>query len=65
MEEGITFVGLDAHKVAINVSVLFPGGGAPVTWECTNEKAAVRRMVKKILRQAPGEVRMCYAAALE
>ena len=26
MEEGITFVGQDAHKVAINVSVLFPGG---------------------------------------
>ena len=29
MEEGIPFVGQDAHKVAINVSVLFPGGAAP------------------------------------
>lgn len=27
MEKGITFVGLDAHKVAINVCVLLPGGG--------------------------------------
>jgi transposase len=62
MGEGITFVGQDAHKVAINVSVLFPGGTAPVTLECTNERAAVRRMVKKIQRQAPGEVRMCYEA---
>jgi transposase len=44
------------------VSVLFPGGAAPVSWECTNEKAAVRRMVKKVQRQAPGEVRMCYEA---
>ena len=62
MEEGITFVGQDAHKVAINVSVVFPGGAEPVTWECANEKGSVRRMVKKIQRRAPGEVRMCYEA---
>ena len=28
MEKGITFVGLDAHKVAINVAMLLPGDGA-------------------------------------
>jgi transposase len=62
MEKGITFVGLDAHKVAINVCVLLPGGSAPLVWECANEKAAVRRMVRKVQHQAPGEVRMCYEA---
>ena len=62
MEKGITVVGLDAHKVAIKVCVLFPGGAAPVMWDCPNEKAAVRRMVRKVQGQAPGEVRMCYEA---
>jgi len=62
MEKGITVVGLDAHKVAINVCALLPGGAAPVVWECANEKAAVRRMVRKVQGQARGEVRMCYEA---
>jgi len=61
MEEGITFVGQDAHKVAISLSALFPGREA-VTLACGNEKSAVQRMVKKIQRQARGEVRMCYEA---
>jgi len=30
MEEGITFVGLDAHKGAINVALLLPGRTVPV-----------------------------------
>ena len=55
MEKGITVVGLDAHKVAINICVHLPGGAATVVWECANEKAAVRRMVRKVQGQAPGE----------
>jgi len=62
MGEGITFVGLDAHKVAINVAVLLPGETKPVEWQVANEKTAVRRMVRKVQRQAPGEVRFCYEA---
>ena len=46
MEKGITFVGLDAHKVAILVAMLLPGRAVAVLWECANEKASVRRMVK-------------------
>ena len=34
MEKGITFVGLDAHKVAINVAMLLPGKTVAVEWEC-------------------------------
>ena len=62
MENGITFVGLDAHKVAINVAMLLPGRSTPVVWECANEKGSVRRMVRKVVRQAAGRVRYCYEA---
>lgn len=62
MEKGITFVGMDAHKKAINVAVLFPGNPRPLEWELPNEPAAVKRLVKKLRREAPGEVRCCYEA---
>jgi transposase len=62
MEKGITFVGLDAHKVAINVAMLLPGRAVPVVWECANEKASVRRMLRKVSREGPGAVRFCYEA---
>jgi len=62
MEKGITFVGMDAHKVAIKLAVLLPGETKPVEWQLANEKAAVRRMVRKVQRLAPGEVRFCYEA---
>ena len=62
MRKGTTFVGLDAHKAAINVAVLFQGETKPMEWQTANEKAAVRRMVRKVQRQAPGEVHFCYEA---
>lgn len=62
MEEGITFVALDAHKVENQAAMLLPGETKPVEWDCLNERGAVRRMVKKVRRQAPGEVRFCYEA---
>ena len=39
MEKGITFVGMDAHKVAIKQAVLLPGQTKPVEWQLANEKA--------------------------
>ena len=62
MEEGITFVALDAHKVENQVAMLLPGQAKPVEWDCVNERTAVRRMVRRVQRQAPGEVRFCYEA---
>lgn len=59
---GITFVGMDAHKKAISVAMLLPGQNEPVEWQLTNEPAAIRRLVKKLQREAPGEVRCCYEA---
>src|SRR5205823_10383676 len=34
----------------------------PVSWEVANEPNAVRRLVKKLEREAPGPVRSCYEA---
>jgi hypothetical protein len=39
MKKGITFVGMDAHKVAIKLAVLLPGETKPVEWQLSNEKA--------------------------
>ena len=35
---------------------------APVTWQVANEPQAVRRLVRKLEREAPGPVRVCYEA---
>src|SRR5881628_2926916 len=59
---GITFVGMDAHKKAINVAMLLPGVKQPVEWQVANEPAAIRRLAKRLEREAPGEVRCCYEA---
>ena len=34
----------------------------PVTWQLANEPGAVRRLIRKLERQAPGPVRVCYEA---
>jgi transposase len=60
--QGITYVGMDAHKKAINVAMLLPGQREPVEWQVANEPAAVRRLARKLEREAPGEVRCCYEA---
>ena len=59
---GITFVGMDAHKKSIQVAMLLPGATPPVEWQVANEPAAIRRLAKKLVREAPGEVRCCYEA---
>jgi hypothetical protein len=59
---GITFVGMDAHNKAINVAMLLPEKNQPLEWQVANEPAAIRRLAKKLEREAPGEVRCCYEA---
>src|SRR4051812_39507928 len=34
----------------------------PVTWTVANEPAAVRRLIRKLEREAPGPIRACYEA---
>jgi transposase len=57
-----TYVGIDAHKKDLFVAMLMGMHAAPVTWTVPNEPNAVRRLVRKLEREAPGPVRACYEA---
>lgn len=61
--EDITFVGLDAHAKDINVAVILPGSVViSEQWQVAHEARSLRRLVKKLLTMAPGEVRAVYEA---
>ena len=57
-----TFVGVDAHETSLHVAMLVPGHRVPVTWQVANEPAAVRRLARKLQREAEGELQCCYEA---
>jgi transposase len=56
-----TYVGVDAHKKDLFIAMLH-GNSTPVTWTVPNEPNAVRRLVRRLERDAPGPVRACYEA---
>jgi transposase len=59
----ITYVGLDAHKKAINVAMLLAGERAPVEWKIANDEKSVARLVRAVRQRAgSGEIRFCYEA---
>ena len=55
MSELATHVGIDAHKVELQVAMLAPDATTPVTWTVRNEARALERA-------APGSVSCCYEA---
>lgn len=62
MKEVTTYVGIDAHKKDLFVAMLIGTEPKPVTWQLANEPQAVRRLVRKLEREAPGPVRVFYEA---
>lgn len=62
MKQVTTYVGIDAHKKDLFVAMLIGSSMTPVTWQLANEPQAVRRLVRKLEREAPGPVQMCYEA---
>lgn len=62
MGEVITYVGIDTHKKDLFVAMLVGNEQAPVTWQLANQAQAVRRLVRKLEREAPGPVRVFYEA---
>jgi transposase len=62
MKEITTYVGVDAHKKDLFIAMLIGDAQTPVTWTVPNEPTAVRRLVRKLERDAPGPVRVCYEA---
>ncbi len=63
MKQVTTFVGIDAHKKDLFVAMLIGSAPTPVTWQLANEPGAVRRMVRKLERDAPRPVHVFYEAA--
>lgn len=59
----ITWVGLDAHKKAINVAVRVAGSREFTEWVVANEPRALKRLARQLIKMANGsEVRCCYEA---
>jgi hypothetical protein len=55
-------VGIDAHKKDLFIAMLIGQEKTPVTWQLANEPQAVRRLVRKLERDAPGPVSIFYEA---
>jgi transposase len=55
-------VGLDTAKKSIQVAVVKPGERDVVEWQEPNDARGVKRLVKRLQREAPGELRACYEA---
>jgi transposase len=62
MSEIITYIGIDAHKRDLHVAMLVGAAATPVTWVVENEPKAIDRLHRKLERDAPGPVRVCYEA---
>ena len=57
---GLTFLGLDVHRVTISVAVLGPGHDVPTVDRIANDEPSVRRLVARF--PSPGRLRACYEA---
>lgn len=62
MKKGITYVGIDAHKKSHQVAMLLPGRKKAEVWDVDNDLRALRRLVKRLKREAPGRIQCVYEA---
>lgn len=64
MENIITYVAMDTHKKEHTIAVYYPGQQEILNMTIKNTASDISKMVKKIVRKAPGEVRFCYEAGV-
>lgn len=64
MKTSITHVALDTHKKEHVVAWADPQTGVVEVFTVRNTVKDIKKMVKKLQRQAPGEVRFCYEAGV-
>lgn len=61
--KAITYVGLDVHKVSINVAVILPGSReVGEEWQQGTDARSRARMVRKLKHLGGDQVRVCYEA---
>ena len=59
----IMFVGLDAHSKEIHVAVILPGSSKiSEQWQIAHNSRSLKRLAKKLLSLAQGEVCAAYEA---
>ncbi|MHC4462300.1 MAG: hypothetical protein ACYS30_12845, partial [Planctomycetota bacterium] len=64
MENSITHVAMDTHKKQHRIALLYPNDGRIIQFSVKNTPAEIRKMVRKIKRNAPGKVQFCYEAGV-
>jgi transposase len=62
MSKCTTWVALDTSKKKHAVATLTPYSKRVREWWVPNEARGIRRLARKLIREAPGEVRVCYEA---
>ncbi len=62
MQKGTAFVGLDVHAASVQVALFLPGEDSPLEWRVANEEDKVRKLARRLLKKAPGEILACYEA---
>lgn len=64
MSKGITFVGIDSAKNHNVVAMLLPGSKKEeaIVFQAANNTRGTKRLIKRLQREAPGEIRACYEA---
>jgi transposase len=64
MENIITYVGMDTHKIQHKIAIHFPGQEEIVEFSVKTTTRDIKRMVNKITKQAPGQVEFCYESGV-
>ena len=64
MEDNITYVAMDTHKKEHKVALHYPGNEIIENLTVRNTACEISKMVKRILKKAPSEIRFCYEAGV-
>ena len=62
MNEPTTYVGMDVHKKDIFVALLNPATEEPIEWTLRNEPRAIRRLARRLRREARSALQCVYEA---
>ena len=64
MKNSITYVAMDTHKKQHRVAIAYPNDEVIVEFSVKNTPSEIRKMVRKIKKNAPGKVKFCYEAGI-
>ena len=64
MNNSITYVAMDTHKKQHRVAMVYPNNEVIAEFSVKNTPSEIRKMVRRIKRNAPGGVKFCYEAGV-